>query len=124
MKIEDEEIGDGNMIHGPWKDANALVLTLHVDDNNVIKEVPTREFVEVVHSIMHFSWFRATTVALVKIMQYLTISDGLNKIKELKVDVVFVETNIIYVEILKGSNITRFTLGKIVEEHGILFDVG
>ncbi|KAL8239015.1 hypothetical protein R6Q59_015582 [Mikania micrantha] len=27
-----------NMLHGPWKDANAPVLTLHVDDNNVNKE--------------------------------------------------------------------------------------
>lgn len=27
-----------NMLHGPWKDANAPVLTLHVDDNNVNRE--------------------------------------------------------------------------------------
>ncbi|KAK9065606.1 hypothetical protein SSX86_015007 [Deinandra increscens subsp. villosa] len=27
-----------NMLHGPWKDANAPVLTLHVDDSNVNKE--------------------------------------------------------------------------------------
>ncbi|XP_024996558.1 uncharacterized protein LOC112529486 isoform X4 [Cynara cardunculus var. scolymus] len=26
------------MLHGPWKDANAPVLTLHVDDNNVNRE--------------------------------------------------------------------------------------
>lgn len=24
-----------NMLHGPWKEASALVLTLHVDDKNV-----------------------------------------------------------------------------------------
>ncbi|KAJ9537291.1 hypothetical protein OSB04_030024 [Centaurea solstitialis] len=27
-----------NMLHGPWKDANAPVLTLHVDDNNVNRD--------------------------------------------------------------------------------------
>ncbi|XP_071730455.1 uncharacterized protein [Rutidosis leptorrhynchoides] len=27
-----------NMLHGPWKDANAPVLTLHVDDSNVNRE--------------------------------------------------------------------------------------
>jgi len=26
------------MLHGPWKDANAPVLTLHVDDTNVNRE--------------------------------------------------------------------------------------
>ena len=26
------------MLHGPWKDANAPVLTLHVDDDNVNRE--------------------------------------------------------------------------------------
>ena len=24
-----------NMLHGPWKEVNAPILTLHVDDNNV-----------------------------------------------------------------------------------------
>ncbi|KAM0068696.1 putative aldehyde-lyase [Helianthus debilis subsp. tardiflorus] len=49
-----------------------------------------------------------------------TLAEGLNKIKGLSVDIASVETNIVYFEILKGSNITALKLGKIMEERGIL----
>ncbi|KAK3004217.1 hypothetical protein RJ639_019070, partial [Escallonia herrerae] len=48
------------------------------------------------------------------------LAEGLNKIKGLKVDVASVETNIVYFDILEGSNITGPKLCKIVGEHGIL----
>ncbi|KAL8193064.1 hypothetical protein R6Q57_026968 [Mikania cordata] len=48
------------------------------------------------------------------------LAEGLNKIKGLSVDVGSVETNIVYFEILKGSNITALKLRKIMDEHGIL----
>ncbi|XP_076892380.1 low-specificity L-threonine aldolase 1-like [Bidens hawaiensis] len=48
------------------------------------------------------------------------LAEGLNKIKGLSADVASVETNIVYFEILKGSNITAKKLGKIMKEHGIL----
>ncbi|XP_076946678.1 low-specificity L-threonine aldolase 1-like [Bidens hawaiensis] len=48
------------------------------------------------------------------------LAEGLNKIKSLSADVASVETNIVYFEILKGSNITAKKLGKIMKEHGIL----
>ncbi|XP_076916149.1 low-specificity L-threonine aldolase 1-like [Bidens hawaiensis] len=47
-------------------------------------------------------------------------SKGLNKIKGLRADVASVETNIVYFEVLKGSQITALKLGKIMKEHGIL----
>lgn len=49
-----------------------------------------------------------------------TLAVGLNKIKGLRVDIASVATNIVYFEILEGSNITAPKLSKIMEEHGIL----
>ncbi|XAR53581.1 L-threonine aldolase [Bertholletia excelsa] len=48
------------------------------------------------------------------------LAGGLNKIEGLKVDVESVETNIIYIDILEGANITAQKLCKNLEEHGIL----
>ncbi|KAL7228390.1 hypothetical protein ACSBR2_007165 [Camellia fascicularis] len=44
----------------------------------------------------------------------------LNRIEGLKVDVNSVETNILYFDILEGTNITALKLCKNLEEHGIL----
>ncbi|KAK9292371.1 hypothetical protein L1049_020338 [Liquidambar formosana] len=48
------------------------------------------------------------------------LADGLNQIKGLKVDITSVETNILYCDIVEGSNITAEKLCKNLEEHGIL----
>ncbi|KAK9291791.1 hypothetical protein L1049_019741 [Liquidambar formosana] len=48
------------------------------------------------------------------------LADGLNQIKGLKVDITSVETNIVYFDIVEGSNITAEKLCKNLEEHGIL----
>ncbi|KAL2554074.1 putative low-specificity L-threonine aldolase 1 [Forsythia ovata] len=48
------------------------------------------------------------------------LAEGLNKIKGLKVDTASVQTNIVYSDILKGSNITETHLCKILEAHGVL----
>ncbi|CAI9768366.1 unnamed protein product [Fraxinus pennsylvanica] len=48
------------------------------------------------------------------------LAEGLNKIKGLKVDMASVETNIVYFDILEGSNITETHLCKILEAHGVL----
>ncbi|KAL2558011.1 putative low-specificity L-threonine aldolase 1 [Forsythia ovata] len=48
------------------------------------------------------------------------LAEGLNKIKGLKVDMASVQTNIVYFDILKGSNITKTHLCKILEAHGVL----
>lgn len=48
------------------------------------------------------------------------LADGLNKIKGLKVDTDAVETNIVYFDIVEGSNITEAKLCKYLEEHGVL----
>ncbi|KAL5990571.1 putative low-specificity L-threonine aldolase 1 [Asimina triloba] len=45
---------------------------------------------------------------------------GLNQIKGLKVDTASVETNILYFDIVEGSNIKAENLCKVLEEHGIL----
>ncbi|XP_058094563.1 low-specificity L-threonine aldolase 1-like [Magnolia sinica] len=47
-------------------------------------------------------------------------ADGLNQIKGLKVDTASVETNIIFFDILEGSNVKVENLCKFLEEHGIL----
>ncbi|KAM7491561.1 hypothetical protein LguiA_034482 [Lonicera macranthoides] len=47
------------------------------------------------------------------------LAEGLNKIKGLKVDIASVETNIVYFDILEGSN-SAPKLCKTLEEHGIL----
>ncbi|THF96424.1 hypothetical protein TEA_009667 [Camellia sinensis var. sinensis] len=48
------------------------------------------------------------------------LAQGLNRIEGLKVDVNSVETNILYFDILEGTNITAPKLCKNLEEHGIL----
>ncbi|KAK4487824.1 hypothetical protein RD792_003560 [Penstemon davidsonii] len=48
------------------------------------------------------------------------LAEGLNKIKGLKVDLAYVETNIVYFEILEDSSITEIELFKYLEAHGIL----
>ncbi|CAL5364991.1 unnamed protein product [Camellia sinensis] len=48
------------------------------------------------------------------------LAQGLNRIEGLKVDVNSVETNILYFDILEGTNITALKLCKNLEEHGIL----
>lgn len=49
-----------------------------------------------------------------------TLAEGLNKIKGLKVDIGSVETNIVFFDILKESNISETKLCKILEGYGIL----
>ncbi|CAK9188221.1 unnamed protein product [Ilex paraguariensis] len=48
------------------------------------------------------------------------LAEGLNKIKGLKVDVTSVETNIVYCDILEGTNITAPKICMALEELGIL----
>ncbi|KAL2527365.1 putative low-specificity L-threonine aldolase 2 [Abeliophyllum distichum] len=48
------------------------------------------------------------------------LAEGLNKIKELKVDMASVQTNIVYFDILKGSNIMETHLCKILVAHGVV----
>ncbi|KAJ9682475.1 hypothetical protein PVL29_018404 [Vitis rotundifolia] len=48
------------------------------------------------------------------------LAEGLNQIKGLKVNVTSVETNIVYFEIVEGSNITAEKLCKYLQEHGVL----
>lgn len=48
------------------------------------------------------------------------LAEGLNKIKGLAVNVASVETNIIYFDINKGSNMTVQKLCKNLQEHGII----
>uniref|UniRef100_A0A2P2QN84 low-specificity L-threonine aldolase n=1 Tax=Rhizophora mucronata TaxID=61149 RepID=A0A2P2QN84_RHIMU len=48
------------------------------------------------------------------------LAEGLNRIKGLTVDVGAVETNIIYLDIVKGSKGTAEKLSKTLEQHGIL----
>lgn len=48
------------------------------------------------------------------------LAEGINKIKGLKVDVDSVETNIVYVDILKDLNITEIELFKKLEAYGIM----
>ncbi|PIA45391.1 hypothetical protein AQUCO_01700739v1 [Aquilegia coerulea] len=48
------------------------------------------------------------------------LADGLNQIKGLKVDTASVETNMVFFDVLEGSNIIVDKLCKILEDHGIL----
>ncbi|KAL2553892.1 putative low-specificity L-threonine aldolase 2 [Forsythia ovata] len=48
------------------------------------------------------------------------LAEGLNKIKGLKVDTASVQTNIVYSDILKSSNITETHLCNILEAHRVL----
>ncbi|KAF9607870.1 hypothetical protein IFM89_003574 [Coptis chinensis] len=48
------------------------------------------------------------------------IADGLNEIKGLKVDAASVQTNMVFCDALKGSNIIVSKLCEVLEEHGIL----
>lgn len=48
------------------------------------------------------------------------LADGLNKIEGLKVDTASVETNMIFFDVLKGSNVTVDRLCEVLTEHGIL----
>ncbi|KAF9626606.1 hypothetical protein IFM89_036467, partial [Coptis chinensis] len=49
------------------------------------------------------------------------IADGLNEIKGLKVDLCFTtETNMVFCDALKGSNIIVGKLCEVLEEHGVL----
>ncbi|KAI5659949.1 hypothetical protein M9H77_28742 [Catharanthus roseus] len=49
-----------------------------------------------------------------------TLAEGLNKIKGLKVDIDSVETNIVFFDIKKETNISETKLCKILEGYGIL----
>nr|DAD36791.1 TPA_asm: hypothetical protein HUJ06_007432 [Nelumbo nucifera] len=46
--------------------------------------------------------------------------DGINQIKELSIDMSSIETNIIFFDILEGSNVTVEKLVQFLEKHGIL----
>ncbi|XP_047268019.1 low-specificity L-threonine aldolase 1-like [Capsicum annuum] len=48
------------------------------------------------------------------------LTEELNKIRGLKVDIATVETNIVYCHIRKGSKISRTELCKSLEQHGVL----
>ncbi|RXH82481.1 hypothetical protein DVH24_036822 [Malus domestica] len=48
------------------------------------------------------------------------LAEGLNQIKGLSVDVASVETNILYIHVEEGSNVTTEKLVKNLEEHGVL----
>lgn len=48
------------------------------------------------------------------------LADGLNKIEGLKVDTASVETNMVFFNVLKGSNVTVDRLCDVLAEHGIL----
>ncbi|KAK9087433.1 hypothetical protein Syun_029827 [Stephania yunnanensis] len=49
-----------------------------------------------------------------------TFADGLSQIKGLRVDSSTVETNLVFFDILKSSNIVVYELCKVLEENGIL----
>ncbi|KAF9609458.1 hypothetical protein IFM89_016457 [Coptis chinensis] len=48
------------------------------------------------------------------------IADGLNEIKGLKVDAASVQTNMVFCDTLKGSNVIVGKLCEVLEEHGVL----
>ncbi|XP_010262337.1 PREDICTED: probable low-specificity L-threonine aldolase 1 isoform X2 [Nelumbo nucifera] len=48
------------------------------------------------------------------------LADGINQIKELSIDMSSIETNIIFFDILEGSNVTVEKLVQFLEKHGIL----
>ncbi|KAJ8760510.1 hypothetical protein K2173_015177 [Erythroxylum novogranatense] len=49
------------------------------------------------------------------------LAEGLNQIKGLRVDVEAMETNIVFVDIVEGCNVTAEKLRKNLEQHGVHF---